>query len=128
MQSIPAGNATTGITGGGLRQLIAYGAPDIYLTCSGDNPAYNINTYNNCWFVDSDDGVMDKNTMAISNSIFEHYPEYLKPSDDIEISFNTGVEKMISRIQNRLRHAIQNPSYVMCQKRLLGEFDMLSTE
>lgn len=115
--------------GGGLIQLVAYGAPDTFLCGNTGNPNYfNINDSIKNWFINNDDGLPEKEDIGTSiiesKSIFDHYPEYLKNhfTNQIPISFNLNIEKSTIKIQKAWRNSISNPNYKLCKNRLLNEF------
>jgi hypothetical protein len=103
--------------GGGLMQLIAYGASDVYLTGITGNPqCYNIRNSMIHYFINHDDGLPVKEDLDIDNSrIFEHYPEYIKPSTNTLVSFNINKERSCVKIQRAWRKRIGNPPYTLCK-------------
>jgi hypothetical protein len=94
-----------------LIQLFAYGASDVLLICRNEAEyasPYNLSDYNYCSFID---GKMDTTT---DGSILHQ--------SGIQLPFSIKKDKAASRIQQRWREAICNPSYRVCKDRLLREY------
>ncbi len=114
--------------GGGLIQLIAYGAPDVYLHGNTGNPqCYNIRNSMIHYFINRNNGFplkedIDSNTnekkdftperrfnieeiFTIDKGIgfFAHYPDYLKPPIDNLVPFNINKERSSVKIQRAWR-------------------------
>lgn len=74
---------------GGLIQLIAYGASDVWLTAIGGNAEdalpYNIGMYNSRYHVDETDGLM--RSIVIERDILHH------PSLNLNLPYNIRQEK-----------------------------------
>jgi hypothetical protein len=130
--------------GGGLIQLVAYGAPDVYLTANTGNPyCYNNRDSIMYWFIHRADGfptkydlksvyqsqnLLDHNSPSfdeILSPILYHVPDIAKPNG--LTPFSIKKEKDVIKIQRTWRNAISNPRYKLCRKRLLCEFDELLT-
>ena len=108
------------MVGGGLMQLVAYGAKGNYLMAGGAAEAYPYNVRDSVmhWFVDRDDGMVtpaDVEQWLLDGLI-------LPPGT---FPFSVGKERAAVRIQAAWRRAIQDPRYVTCRRRLRREFDAL---
>lgn len=109
---------------GTLIQLTAYGASDTYL-CGNigyDPQCYNVRDSIMNWFINKENGLPDKEDIEY-NEIFTHYPNYLKPNNNILKSFDVKKEKAAMKIQNAWKTSISNPKYMICRNRLLYEFN-----
>lgn len=128
--------------GGGLIQLMAYGAPDVYLTANTGNPyCYNNRDSIMYWFIHRADGfptkydlksvdLLDHNSPLLDvkkmlSPILHHVPDIAQPNG--LTPFSIKKEKGVIKIQRTWRNAITNPQYKLCRKRLLCEFDELLT-
>jgi hypothetical protein len=116
---------------GGLVQLIAYGAPDAYLIANTSDPhCYNHRDAMMHWFVHREDGLATKEDMVwvrTMPSILSHVPGPLKPEEGSLVPFSVMKERSAVKIQRAWRRAVSDPSYEVCQRRLLREFEQIST-
>ena len=88
-------------------QLVAWGAPDIYLIGNTSDPySYNHRDAMMHWFIDREDGFASKEDMVpIVNmsSILDHVPRYSKPECDSLVPFSIKKERACVKIQRAWR-------------------------
>jgi hypothetical protein len=97
-----------------LTQLYAYGCGDVWIIAQAEAEKavpYNFPKYNNHCFVH---GEIDVN---LDTSI-QH-------QSGVTFPFNVKKEKAAYRIQNAWKTAITNPSFAVCKRRLMREFEGL---
>lgn len=114
---------------GGLIQLVAYGAPDVYLIGNTDNPyASNHRDAMMHWFIDRESGHAEKDDMMTVNdmpNILDHVPYMMKPKHNSIEPFQLNTERACVKIQRAWKTVISNPSYKLCVNRLHREFKEL---
>lgn len=92
---------------GGLIQLVAYGAPDVYLIGNTSSPhASNSRDSMMHWFIDREDGLAQKEDVMPwfeMPAILDHVPLIMKPHHDTITPFRINTERACVKIQRAWR-------------------------
>lgn len=111
---------------GGLVQLVAYGASDIYLISHDCDCEYQYANHRDSmmhWFVDREDGFPIEEDLRPTSDPFT--AAALQHAEHISLPFDTKQEKAATRIQAKFKEAITNPDHPICKRRLMREFEEL---
>ena len=100
--------------GGGLVQLVAYGAPDNYLFAVGGSYPHNIRESIMHWFVGREDGMATRADMGL---------QYIPSLPGLSFPFSVRKERAAAKIQAAWRSAIADPRFGVCRRRLAREFE-----
>lgn len=110
---------------GGLAQLVAYGAGDIYLIAYEVGSDYRSANHRDSmmyWFVDRENGFPTEEDLSPSNP----FDIMVQHAAHVELPFDVRREKAATRIQARFKEVITNPDHPMCKRRLMREFEELN--
>jgi hypothetical protein len=101
--------------GGGLVQLVAYGAPDTYLLATGGGSyPHNIRESIMHWFVGREDGMATRADMSL---------QAIPSRPGLSFPFSVRKERAAAKIQAAWRSAIADPRFGVCRRRLAREFE-----
>lgn len=127
--------------GGGLLQLVAAGAPDVYLFGNtGCAQAANLrDSLAHRWFVGREDGAATAEDLPVQpggrgarpdlrrwlgDGVLAHVPACAAPTvapDGSTRPFSVATERAAARIQAAWRRAVADPAFSVCRRRLLAE-------
>lgn len=110
-------------------QLVAAGPHcDPYFRTWGDSMPYNANDSMKHFFVGKDTGEPDKDDVlaCCCTDVLGHVRGYLKPAAGLQ-PWSVSKERFAARIQRAWRNANENPAHAVCRRRLMREFEDLTS-
>jgi hypothetical protein len=110
-------------------QLVASApVPNPYFMTHGSCMPYNSNDSMKHFFVGKDTGEPDKDDViaCCNKTVLGHVPDCLKPGAGLK-PWSVSKERCAARIQRAWRNANENPAHAVCRRRLMREFEELTS-